>query len=176
MFECAWFPTGGQGMYRILTAILLPVFAMPTVLAADIVNAKLMTLELAVDIAQGAIDACRKDGYQISVVVVDRSGRTQVVMRDVFANQFLTQLAQAKANAVVLSNTSSSALRKNRADIVNELNLLDDLLVLDGGLPVMVAGSMIGAVGVSGAPGGDLDEACAQRGIDGVQERLDFAE
>ncbi|MCG6899257.1 MAG: heme-binding protein [Gammaproteobacteria bacterium] len=149
---------------------------MPTVLAADIVNAKLMTLELAVDIAQGAIDACRKDGYQISVVVVDRSGRTQVVMRDVFANQFLTQLAQAKANAVVLSNTSSSALRKNRADIVNELNLLDDLLVLDGGLPVMVAGSMIGAVGVSGAPGGDLDEACAQRGIDGVQERLDFAE
>jgi uncharacterized protein GlcG (DUF336 family) len=163
-------------MYRILTAILLPVFAMPTVLAADIVNAKLMTLELAVDIAQGAIDACRKDGYQISVVVVDRSGRTQVVMRDVFANQFLTQLAQAKANAVVLSNTSSSALRKNRADIVNELNLLDDLLVLDGGLPVMVAGSMIGAVGVSGAPGGDLDEACAQRGIDGVQERLDFAE
>jgi uncharacterized protein GlcG (DUF336 family) len=163
-------------MYRILTAILLPVFAMPTVLAADIVNAKLMALELAVDIAQGAIDACRKDGYQISVVVVDRSGRTQVVMRDVFANQFLTQLAQAKANAVVLSNTSSSALRKNRADIVNELNLLDDLLVLDGGLPVMVAGSMIGAVGVSGAPGGDLDEACAQRGIDGVQERLDFAE
>ena len=163
-------------MYRILTAILLPVFAMPTVLAADIVNAKLMTLELAVDIAQGAIDACRKDGYQISVVVVDRSGRTQVAMRDVFANQFLTQLAQAKANAVVLSNTSSSALRKNRADIVNELNLLDDLLVLDGGLPVMVAGSMIGAVGVSGAPGGDLDEACAQRGIDGVQERLDFAE
>jgi uncharacterized protein GlcG (DUF336 family) len=163
-------------MYRILAAILLPVFAAPAVLAADIVNAKLMTLELAVDIAQGAIDACRKDGYQISVVVVDRSGRTQVVMRDVFANQFLTQLSQAKANAVVLSNTSSSALRKNRADIVNELNLLDDLLVLDGGLPVMVAGSMIGAVGVSGAPGGDLDEACAQRGIDGVQERLDFAE
>jgi len=108
--------------------------------------------------------------------VVDRSGRTQVVMRDVFANQYMTQLAQAKANAVVLSNTSSSALRKNRADIAAELNLLDDLLVLDGGLPVMVAGSMIGAVGVSGAPGGDKDEACAQRGIDSVQERLDFAD
>lgn len=97
-------------------------------------------------------------------------------MRDVFANQYMTQLAQGKANAVVLSNTSSSALRKNRADIAAELNLLDDLLVLDGGLPVTVAGSMIGAVGVSGAPGGDLDEACAQRGIDGVQERLDFAD
>ena len=163
-------------MRRILTAVLFFVLAMPVVRATDIVNVKLMTLDLAVDIAQGAIDTCREDGYQISVVVVDRSGRTQVVMRDVFANQYMTQLAQAKANAVVLSNTSSSALRKNRADIAAELNLLDELLVLDGGLPVTVAGSMIGAVGVSGAPGGDKDEACAQRGIDGVQERLDFAD
>jgi uncharacterized protein GlcG (DUF336 family) len=163
-------------MRRILAGVLLAVIAMPAVRAADVVNVKLMTLELAVDIAQAAIDACRKDGYQVSVVVVDRSGRTQVLMRDVFANQYLTQLAQGKANAVVLSNTSSSALRKNRADIADELNLLDDLLVLDGGLPMTVAGSMIGAVGVSGAPGGDLDEACAQRGIDSVQERLDFAE
>ena len=47
-------------------------------------------------------------------------------MRDVFANQYMTQLAQGKASAVVLSNTSSSALRKNRADIAAELNLLDD--------------------------------------------------
>lgn len=163
-------------MRRILAGLLVFVFAMPAARATDVISVKLMTLELAVDIAQGAIDACRKDGYQISVVVVDRSGRTQVVMRDIFANQYMTQLAQAKANAVVLSNTSSSALRKNRADIADELNLLDDLLVLDGGLPVTVAGSMIGAVGVSGAPGGDLDEACAQRGIDSVQERLDFAD
>jgi uncharacterized protein GlcG (DUF336 family) len=163
-------------MRKILTGFLFFILVMPAVQATDVVNVKLMTLDLAVDIAQGAIDACREEGYQISVVVVDRSGRTQVVMRDVFANQYMTQLAQAKANAVVLSNTSSSALRKNRADIAAELNLLDDLLVLDGGLPVTVAGSMIGAVGVSGAPGGDKDEACAQRGIDGVQERLDFAD
>ena len=163
-------------MRKILTGFLFFILVMPAVQATDVVNVKLMTLDLAVDIAQGAIDACREEGYQISVVVVDRSGRTQVVMRDIFANQYMTQLAQAKANAVVLSNTSSSALRKNRADIAAELNLLDDLLVLDGGLPVTIAGSMIGAVGVSGAPGGDKDEACAQSGIDGVQERLDFAD
>ena len=149
--------------------------ALPAV-AGDVINVKLMTLELARDIAQGAIDACRKDGYQVSVVVTDRSGRTQVVMRDVFANQYLTQLALGKANAVILSNTSSGELRQNRADIVDELNLLDDLLVLDGGLPIQVAGSLIGAVGVSGAPGGDKDAACAQHGIDAVQERLDFAD
>ena len=163
-------------MRRILTGFLFCVLVIPALQAADVISVRLMTLDLAVDIAQGAIDACREDGYQISVVVLDRSGRTQVVMRDVFANQYMTQLAQAKANAVVLSNTSSSALRKNRADIAAELNLLDDLLVLDGGLPVTVAGSMVGAVGVSGAPGGDKDEACAQRGLDDVQEKLDFAD
>ena len=144
--------------------------------AEDIIDVKLMTLELARDIATAAVDACRKDGYQVSVVVVDRSGRTQVVLRDVFANQYMTQLAQGKANAVILSGTSSGELRNNRADIADELNLLEDLLVLDGGLPIRVAGSVIGAVGVSGAPGGDKDAACAQRGIDAVQERLDFAD
>jgi len=163
-------------MYRLLAGLTLLLSGVPVTQATDVISVRLMTLDLAVDIAQGAIDACRKDGYQISVVVVDRSGRTQVVMRDVFANQYMTQLAQAKANAVVLSTTSSSALRMNRADIAAELNYLDDLLVLDGGVPVTVAGAMIGAVGVSGAPGGDKDEACALRGIWRVQERLDFAD
>ena len=155
--------------------LLCQLLALPAV-AGDVINVKLMTLDLARDIAQGAIDACRKDGYQVSVVVTDRSGRTQVVMRDIFANQYMTQLALGKANAVILSGTGSGALRENRADIADELNLLDDLLVLDGGLPIQVAGSLIGAVGVSGAPGGDKDAACAQHGIDAVQERLDFAD
>jgi uncharacterized protein GlcG (DUF336 family) len=164
-----------QKFYAV-TVLLLSQLTGHFAVAADVIDVKLMTLELARDIAQGAIDACRKDGYQVAVVVADRSGRTQVVMRDVFANQYMTQLAQGKVNAVVLSGTSSGELRKNRQDIVAELNLLDELLVLEGGLPIQVAGSVIGAVGVSGAPGGDKDAACAQRGIDAVQERLDFAD
>jgi len=161
--------------FVVATLLLCQWLALPAA-AEDVIDVKLMTLELARDIATGAVDACRKDGYQVSVVVVDRSGRTQVMLRDVFANQYLTQLAQGKANAVILSGTSSGELRNNRADIADELNLLEDLLVLDGGLPIRVAGSVIGAVGVSGAPGGDKDAACAQRGIDAVQERLDFAD
>jgi uncharacterized protein GlcG (DUF336 family) len=75
-----------------------------------------------------------------------------------------------------MANTTSAELRKNRADMVNELNLLDGVTVLAGAVPVQVAGSLVGAVGVSGAPGGDLDEACAQAGVDAVQEELDFAD
>ena len=160
----------------VVAALLLCQWLALPAAAEDVIAVKLMTLELARDIASAAVDACRKDGYQVSVVVVDRSGRTQVVLRDVFANQYMTQLAQGKANAVILSGTSSAELRNNRADIADELNLLEDVLVLDGGLPVRVAGSVIGAVGVSGAPGGDKDAACAQRAIDAVQERLDFAD
>ena len=164
------------GKFSCALPALLCSLAITPLQAADVVPVKLMSLEIAMDIAQGAISACRADGYQVSVVVVDRSGRTQVLLRDVFSNQYFTELAAGKARAVVLANTGSGELRSNRADMIDELNLLDGIFVLQGGLPVQVAGSTIGAVGVSGAPGGDKDESCARKGIDAVQERLDFAD
>jgi len=144
--------------------------------AEGLVQTKLLSLDLARSIADAAIEACRKDGYQVSVVVVDRSGRTLVLLRDVFSNHYFTELARGKANAVVLSSVSSADLQVNRSDMIAELNLLDGVMVLRGGLPIQVAGAMIGAVGVSGAPGGDKDEACARAGVDAVQEELEFAE
>ena len=158
-----------------MTAGLLMMATVPA--GADgLVQAKLLSLDMARTIAGAAIDACRKDGYQVSVVVTDRSGETLVVMRDVYSNRYFTQLARGKTQAVLMANTTSAELRKNRADMVSELNLLDGVMVLAGGVPVQVAGSLVGAVGVSGAPGGDLDEACAQAGVDAVQEELDFAD
>jgi len=157
----------GLSVYLLITTI---------VHAQDVVPARLLGLELARDIAQGAIDACRKDGYQVAVVVTDRSGDAVVVLRDVFASKHMTQLAHDKANAAVMSGLASGELQENMARIRGELDELDGVLLIEGGLPIRVAGSMIGAVGVSGAPGGDRDAACARRGLDAVQERLDFAE
>lgn len=146
------------------------------VAAQGLVTTKLLSLDMAQSIAEAAIKACRKDGYQVSVVVTDRSGEPMVVMRDVYSNRYFTELAHGKTNAVIMGNTSSADLRSNRADMVNELNLLDGVMVLAGGLPVQVAGSLVGAVGVSGAPGGDLDEACARAGIEAVEEELEFSD
>jgi uncharacterized protein GlcG (DUF336 family) len=143
--------------------------------ANDTVETRLMTLPLASDIARAAVDACAKSGYQVSAVVVDRSGSPQVVMRDVYASRFTIEIAERKANAVVLSGVSSSEFRRNRADIVAEMNEVDGVLVMAGAVPVRAAGALLGAVGVSGAPGGDKDEACARAGVESVQERLDFA-
>ncbi len=143
--------------------------------ASDTVETRLMTLPLAADIARAAVDACAKSGYQVSAVVVDRSGAPQVVMRDVYASRFTIDIAERKANAVVLSGVSSSEFRSNRADIVAEMNEVEGVLVMAGAVPVRAAGTLLGAVGVSGAPGGDKDETCARAGVASVQERLDFA-
>jgi uncharacterized protein GlcG (DUF336 family) len=144
--------------------------------ADELVNMKLLSLDMARTIADAAIEACRKKGYQVSVVVTDRSGEPLVVMRDIYSNRYFTELAHGKTQAVIMGNTTSAELRNNRQDMVNELNLLDGVMVLAGGVPLQVAGSLVGAVGVSGAPGGDLDEACARAGADAVQETLEFAE
>ena len=144
--------------------------------AEGLVNTRQLSLDTARSIADAAIATCRKQGYQVSVVVTDRAGEPLVLMRDVYSNRYFTELAHGKTQAVIMANTTSSELRANRADMVNELNLLDGVMVLAGGVPVQVAGSLVGAVGVSGAPGGDLDEACAQAGVDAVQDALEFGD
>lgn len=143
--------------------------------AGDLVDVKRMSAELAGEIARRAMLACREDGYQVSAVVVDRSGSPQAMLRDVFASRFTIQIAEEKANAVILSGVPSGEFRRNRADIRTEMNHVDGILVLDGAEPIRAAGSLIGAVGVSGAPGGDKDAVCAQAAVDAVQERLDLA-
>lgn len=156
--------------------MLLGIILSFPVQAADVLNVKLMTLDLARDIANHTLETCRKQGYQVAVVVVDRAAVPQVVLRDVYVAGFATQIAERKANAVILSGVSSGEFRKNRADIHAELNEIPGVLLLQGGLPIRAGGSLIGAVGVSGAPGGEKDEACAAAGLKAVQERLDFAE
>lgn len=144
--------------------------------AGDVITVKKMSMELARDIAQKSVDVCRGKGYQVSVVVVDRNAVPQVIMRDVHASRFTLRLAESKANAVILSGVDSGELRKNRSDIRPELNQLDGILLMQGAVQIRAAGSLIGAVGVSGAPGGNLDEECARAAVESVRERLEFAD
>lgn len=167
-------------MLRIISAVVvLSLLGIPVKSFAedpDVISVKRMSLELANDIASVAVKTCRKMGYQVSAVVVDRNAIVQVVMRDIHASRFTLQIAEEKANAVILGGVSSGELRKNRDDIRPELNHVNGLLVMQGGLPIQAAGSLIGAVGVSGAPGGDKDELCASKALDKVRDRLDFVE
>lgn len=147
-----------------------------SVQAADVVTTKNIGLELANEIAMQSVEACRKDGYQVSAVVVDRNGILRSAMRDDLAAQYSLQIAEEKANMVVFSGLPSGQFRKLRSDIRPELNHIDGLIVMEGAVPIMAAGVRIGAVGVSGAPGGDKDEKCALVALEKVQERLEFLE
>ena len=144
--------------------------------AADTIAVKQISMELARDIAQKAIEACRKEGYQVSAVVVDRSGSPQAILRDTLAPKFTIEIAEKKANAVVLSGVASSVFRKNRSDIRMEMDHVTGIAMMDGGLPINAGGYFLGAIGVSGAPGGDKDEACAAKALEALTERLEFAD
>lgn len=161
---------------KLFALILMGAVISFSVPAADVLNVKLMTLDLARDIAHHTMEDCRKKGYNTVVVVVDRDGVPQAVLRDVYVSRHAIEIAERKANAVILSGISTQDLIVNRGEIRAELNEIRGILLLRGGLPIRAGGSLIGAVGVSGAPGGEKDEACAIAGIKAVQERLDFAE
>jgi len=158
-----------------ISTLLLGSISSTNIFSADILNQKNIGLEPANEIARMSIDACRKDGYNVSVVVVDKHGNVRSVMRDDLAAKYTIEIAQRKANMVIMSGIASGAFREARMDIQQELNHIEGLIVMQGGLPVHASGSLIGAVGVSGAPGGDKDEACAAVAIKAISERLEFA-
>ena len=144
-------------------------------IASDVLSVKNIGVELARDIANKAVMVCRKQGYQVSAVVVDRNGNIRAALRDDLASRFTLQIAEEKANAAILSGISSGEFRKSRGDIRPELNHINGLIILEGGLLISAGGYRIGAVGVSGAPGGDKDEICARKALENVEERLEFA-
>lgn len=136
------------------------------------ISVKRLTLETAQQIAMGAIEACRKQGIQIGATVVDRDGITQVTLRDTIAAPITESISRNKAFTAVMFNAATSALvdRANTA-----VGRQPGLVMSAGGIPVQVGGSLVGGVGVSGAPSGETDEQCAQAGIDTVQDDLDMA-
>ena len=143
--------------------------------AADVVSDKSIGMELARDIANEAVMACRKDGYHVSAVVVDRHGLIRAMLRDDLASRFTLEIAERKANMTVMAWTDSGQFRKARPDIRPELNHIDGLIVMEGGIRIVSGGYNVGAVGVSGAPGGEKDAACANKALSTLKERIEFA-
>ena len=160
-----------------ITALAICCCCLPIVSSAsDVITHRYIGLDLARDLANEAINACRKDGYHVSAVVVDRFGNLRVALRDDIASRFTLQIAEEKANAVVMAGIPSGQFRENRGDIRPELNHIDGIIMMQGGLPIDAGGSRIGAIGVSGAPGGEKDEVCAAKALEAFMERLEFAE
>jgi len=147
-----------------------------TATAKDVISVRTIGMELALDMARQAIVECRQKGYQVSAVVVDRNGNVRAALRADLAARFTLEISERKANATVMSGIESGTFIKRRSDIRQELNHIDGLIMLEGGIPIEAGGHRIGAIGVSGAPGGDRDAVCAKQAVQKFQERLEFAE
>src|SRR5512143_648117 len=108
-----------------LLAISLPALAA----RPDVQPVKQISLELARDIAMDAIETCRKDGYTVSAVVLDRAGNVQAARRDTLAPRYTLEIAERKAGTSILSGIGSGECRDARGDIRPELNHIDGLIV-----------------------------------------------
>ena len=158
----------------VLAVFLATTFTSTTVWAEDnmVVQIKRMTLETATAIAKAAVDACREKGIQIGVTVVDREGIPQAVLRDTIAPTITLPISKGKAYAAVMFNVPTSDL----ADRANTpIGRVPGLVMSAGGLPIQVGGSLLGGVGVSGAPSGATDQECAQAGVQAVQTDLEMS-
>jgi uncharacterized protein GlcG (DUF336 family) len=144
------------------------------VLAEDtpIVSLKRLSMDMAVQVAQGAVEACREKGIQIAATVVDREGTVQVTLRDTIAAPITVPISRMKAYTAVNFNAATSAL-SDRAD--TPVGRIDGFVMSAGGLPIQVGGALVAGIGVSGAPAGETDEECAQAGIDKVMVDLEMA-
>ncbi len=137
---------------------------------------RFMTPETALKAAQATLASCRAQGFQVAVAVVDRSGLPQVLLRDRFAGPHTVDMALDKAwtAATFRRNTGDLAAETQAGRPMSGIRSLPRVIAAGGGVPIDAAGTLLGAIGVSGGPGGEADESCAAAGIKAVADDLSF--
>lgn len=139
--------------------------------AEELPREAVLPLTLATKAASVALDKCTKDGYRVTVTVVDRAGVLRAMVRADGAGPHTVDSSRKKAyTAASLRRPTSEfaeLIVKNPA-LQGLRDMNDNMLMLGGGLPIEIGGEVVGAIGVGGAPGGHLDDACAQAGLDAI--------
>lgn len=135
-----------------------------------------LTPETALKAAQAALKKCRDDGFQVAVAVVDRSGLTQVILRDRFAGPHTPRMAADKAWSAVTFRTNTADLERVTQPGMPQsgIRARPRVVTVAGGMMIEGAGALLGGIGVSGAPGGDRDDICAKAGIAAIRDSIDF--
>ena len=148
----------------------------PAIAAEGTFDQTMLTPEAALKAAQAALDACRKNGWQAAVAVVDRGGNVQALLRDRYAGPHTPGVATGKAWTAVSFRTNTTELVALTGPGMPQSGLRDvpGATILGGGLKIEAAGALIAGIGVSGAPGGDADDTCAKAGLAAVRDLVEF--
>jgi uncharacterized protein GlcG (DUF336 family) len=157
-------------------APLLLAFAMSPKAQEGTFQSKSLTPETALTAARAAMDACRKQGFQVAVAVTDRAGITQILLRDRFAGPHTVEVATNKAWTAVSFRTSTTALAVDTQPgrPMSGLRSIPRFLAAGGGQVIEAGGSVLGGIGVSGGPGGEADDSCAAAGIKAIADAIEF--
>jgi uncharacterized protein GlcG (DUF336 family) len=139
-------------------------------------SVRILTPEAALKASNAALQECRRQGYQVAVAVVDRFGVTQTMVRDRFAGPHTPETAANKAWSAVSFRTPTTELMRitQPGQPSAGIRQLPRVVAVGGGLLIEAGGSIIGAIGVSGAPGGDADDACAKAGLAAIRDDLEL--
>ncbi|OLB80444.1 MAG: hypothetical protein AUH96_00975 [Nitrospirae bacterium 13_2_20CM_2_61_4] len=151
--------------------VLVPGFAHAVAATEELPREATLPLALANKAAAAAQEKCKQDGFRVSVAVVDRAGVLKVLMRGDGAGPHTVNSSSKKAYtaASLRRPTSEMAELVAKTPALQGLRDIEDkVLILGGGLPIELGGEVVGAIGVGGAPGGHLDDACAQAGLDSI--------
>ncbi|MCX5725153.1 MAG: heme-binding protein [Nitrospirae bacterium] len=137
----------------------------------EFLKESVLPMGLAGKAIQASLDACKKDGYRVSVSVVDRAGVLRAMARADGAGPHTVDSSRKKAYTAASLRRATTEL----AELINKVPTLqalremnDQVLILGGGLPIEIGGEVVGGIGVGGAPGAHLDDACAQAGLDAI--------
>lgn len=160
-------------------SMIIAAAAMPAKAEDDgaFVDFQVLKPEVAQTMADAAMLSCRASGYQVGVTVVDRFGTPQVFVRDRFAGAHVYETSRRKAWTAVSFRTSTTDLAEatKAGEISSGIRHLSEALPLGGGLVVYAGdGSIVAGIGVSGAPGPDLDDVCAEAGIAAIEDQIAF--
>jgi len=137
---------------------------------------KLLTPEAALTAARAALASCRNAGHQVAVAVADRSGVLQVLLRDRFAGAHTVEVASNKAwtAASFRISTASLAAETQAGKSMSGIRAVPRVMAFGGGLVIEAGGSTFGGIGVSGAPSGEADDACAAAGLKAIADAIEF--
>lgn len=160
---------------RTLALALLPLAGLALAQQATF-QTKSLTPETALTAARAALESCRAQGYQVGVAVVDRAGLPQVFLRDRFAGAHTVDVAVNKAWTAASFRTSTLDLahETQAGKPMSGIRSTPRMLAVGGGVVIEAGGSIFGAIGISGAPGGEADDACARAGIKAIADAIEF--
>ena len=153
-------------------SIIAAMSAFSTSLFAQLPPSRVLTVDVAQTIAQEALAKCRADGYKVTVLVVDGLNAPKAMLRDDGATASTTEVAKMKATATMLYNRPSGPAQPLPPGTTAPPATIPGTINAQGGVPIKVGEATIGAVAVSGAPGGDKDAACANAALAKVADKL----